>query len=59
MTEARIVPTLLGLRQAFKITIYDYLPKFYHITFELFLYLGGGGYQMMTIDDEGWGGFGQ
>ena len=33
----RIAPALLGLRQALKISIYDYLPKFHQINAELFL----------------------
>ena len=33
----RIAPALLGLRQALKISIYDYLSKFYQINAELFL----------------------
>ena len=35
--ETRIAPTLLGLRQALKISIYDYLPKFHQINAELLL----------------------
>ena len=33
----RIAPVLLGLRQALKISIYDYLSKFHKINAELFL----------------------
>ena len=33
----RIAPALLGLRQALKISIYDYLSKFHKINAELFL----------------------
>ena len=33
----RIAPALLGLRQALKISIYDYLSKFHQINAELFL----------------------
>ena len=35
--ETRIAPAFLGLRQALKISIYDYLPKFHQINVELFL----------------------
>ena len=35
--KTRIAPALLGLREALKISIYDYLPKYHQINFELFL----------------------
>ena len=35
--STRIAPALLGLRQALKISIYDYLSKFHQINAELFL----------------------
>ena len=35
--QTRIAPALLGLRQALKISIYDYLSKFHQINVELFL----------------------
>ena len=31
LSQTRIVPALLGLRQALKISIYDYLSKFHQI----------------------------
>ena len=39
LTQTRIAPALLGLRQALKISIYDYLPipKFHQINAELFI----------------------
>ena len=37
LIATRIAPALLGLRQALKISIYDYLSKFHQINAELFL----------------------
>ena len=36
-TTTRTTPALLGLRQALKISIYDYLSRFYQINAELFI----------------------